>query len=352
MKKQVQLYALLIIALITLQACSNSTSSSKDSTDIIPATVITLAGMGESGFTDGMAANAQFNMPMGIFVAGDGTILISDSFNEAVRALSPSGEVTTLIRGDRSQPRFRRPFAVITDHNGDIIFSDEANHRILRLSGSGELTTVAGTGSRGTNNGPALEAGFYIPFGLAMDASGNILVADAGNNLIRKITPDGQVSTLAGDGTAGFANGAGTSAQFNYPTGIAVGSQGNIYVADSNNNMIRLIDPNGNVSVYAGTGEMGRRDGPAASATFYSPVALAVDSAENVYLTDTENHLIRRITNQGILQTVAGSGEDGYSDGDSASASFLYPQGIAIDPDGNLIVTDYFNHAIRKIIFD
>jgi streptogramin lyase len=196
------------------------------------------------------------------------------------------------------------------------------------------IDTIAGNSFQGSANGTGKQASFNFPTGIAVDASGNVYVADNGNNLIRKITPAGVVSTFAGSGSPGYADGTtGTQASFNSPNGIAVDANGNIYVADTYNNLVRKITPGGAVSTLA--------------SGFSEPHGVAVDAAGNVYVTDTENNLIRKITPAGVITTLAGSGSSGSTNGTGNQASFNSPYGIAVDAAGNVYVTD--TGLVRKI---
>jgi streptogramin lyase len=165
-------------------------------------------------------------------------------------------------------------------------------------------STLAGTGAAGADNGAGNIATFDLPEGVAVDGAGNVYVADNGNDLIRKITPDGVVSTLAGNGQAGSANGTGIAASFNSPFGVAVDGTGNVYVADAGNNLIRKISPTGAVNTFAGSGAKGAKDGTGLAATFNTPAGVAVDAAGNVYVADENNNLIRKITTGGIVATI------------------------------------------------
>jgi sugar lactone lactonase YvrE len=196
------------------------------------------------------------------------------------------------------------------------------------------------------------QAGFSDPFGVAIATDGTVYVADAGeSNRIRKITPDGIVMTLAG-GSEGFADGAGTTASFNTPSGIALDFQGNLLVADTGNNRIRKVTPEGQVSTVAGDGTAGYIDGPVAQARFNGPVGIAVDSQGNIYVADTYNDRIRLITKEGQVSTVAGGSSPGYADGDRSVALFDTPCGVAVMADGSVIVADTGNDRLRKITAD
>ena len=190
----------------------------------------------------------------------------------------------------------------------------------------------------GYTDGTGTSAQFNYPSGVAVDGAGNVYVADCHNHRIRKITASGVVSTLAGSGTSGYADGTGTSAQFDYPTGVAVDGAGNVYVADSDNHRIRKITASGVVSTLAGS-TYGYTDGTGTSAKFYYPRGVAVDGAGNVYVADRVNHRIRKITASGVVSTLAGSAQ-GYTDGTGTSAKFYYPFGVAVDGAGNVYVAD------------
>ena len=214
------------------------------------------------------------------------------------------------------------------------------------------VSTLAGTGQAGAANGPGNTASFSTPQGVAVDAAGNVYVADRMNNMIRKITPDGIVSTVAGTGQIGSANGPGNTATFNSPMGIAVDSAGYIYVADIMNNMIRKVTPDGVVSTLAGTGQQGSANGPGNTASFNLPKGVAVDTAGNVYVADGGNNMIRKITPAGVVSTLAGTGQIGSTDGPGISASFSNPYGVAVDGVGIVYVGDYGNYSVRKIASD
>ena len=216
-----------------------------------------------------------------------------------------------------------------------------------------DVSTLAGDGSPGFRDGAAREARFADPFGVAVDREGSVYVADAGeNNRIRKITPRGEVSTLAG-GREGFADGAGAAASFDTPSALAVDGEGSLYVADTANNRVRKITPDGNVSTLAGDGTAGYRDGPASQAEFDAPVGVAVDREGNVYVADTYNDRVRVVTKDGSVKTVAGAGSHGYADGDALStALFDTPCAVAVSDAGEVYVADTGNNRLRKITKD
>ena len=223
-----------------------------------------------------------------------------------------------------------------------------------RAGWQARVTTLAGDGAPGYVDGPAQQARFADPFGVAVDREGNLYVADAGeNNRIRKINLEGVVTTLAG-GAEGFRDGQGAEAQFNTPSALAVDAAGNLYVADTGNNAVRKVTPEGLVTTLAGGGAAGYRDGPAREAQFNGPVGVAVDAKGNVYIADTYNDLIRKLTPEGVVTTIAGEmgSSPGYRDGAAASALFDTPCSLAVSEAGDVYIADTGNSAIRKITTD
>ncbi|MGH8024448.1 MAG: protein kinase domain-containing protein [Limisphaerales bacterium] len=255
--------------------------------------------------------------------------------------------------GPGRQALFRLPNNLAVDNAGNVYVADTANDVIRKITPSGLVTTIAGVAhSRGSADGPSRSARFWAPFGLALDAAGNIYVADTGNNTIRKITPAGIVSTIAGAaGQAGNQDGIASAARFRNPWGVAVDNIGNVYVADMSNDTIRKITPAGRVYTFAGqAGMSGNADGFGSGARFNNPFAVAVDGAGNVYVSDTANNAIRKITVSRVVTTLAGlPGYAGNTDGNGSDARFWSPQGLTVDSAGNIYVADAANDAIRKI---
>ncbi len=327
--------------------------------------VTTVAGLsGSSGSTDGVATTARFNGPAGITVDASGFLYVADSNNSTIRKISPAAEVTTFAGspgetgasdGAGSTARFNFPRGLKITEGGDIYLADTLNHTIRQLSPSGVVTTFAGRAPGGSEEGERLQARFRSPWGCALDASHNLYVADTYNQTIRKITPAGIVSILAGEtGSFGSADGQGNAARFGYPTAVTVANDGALYVADYSNRTIRKITPSGLVSTLAGSpGQTGSADGQGSAARFNNMFGIASDSQGNVYVADTSNHTIRKITPAGLVSTLAGlAGAPGSSDGIGSTARFSSPSGIVVDSTGNVFVGDADNYTIRKITPD
>ncbi|UTJ06117.1 Ig-like domain-containing protein [Arcobacter roscoffensis] len=319
--------------------------------------VSTFAGSGSNGSSDGSAITASFSFPYGVAVDSNGNVYVSDSSNHKIRKITSDGNVTTLAGSGNAAfadglgeaASFNYPNQLAVDSSGNVYVSDNFNHKIRKISPDGNVTTLAGSGYGFFRDGVGANASFQNPDGIAVDSSGNVYVADYSNNRIRKISPDGTVTTLAGNGYATFADGLGTNASFKSPSGVAVDSSGNVYVADTLNHRIRKIDTNGNVTTLAGSGDAAFADGVGATASFNKPSGVAVDSSGNVYVADFGNDKIRKITSDGNVTTLAGSGLGGSTDGNATVASFKNPYSVAVDSSGNTYVADILNNRIRKI---
>jgi sugar lactone lactonase YvrE len=326
------------------------------------ASVSTLAGTpGVKGSANGTGAAASFNYPTGVAVAASGLVYVADSRNYAVRTVTPAGVVQTLA-GDSTSggstdgagavARFDSPAGVAFDRVGNRYVADNGNNTIRKIDRQHNVSTLAGTaGTAGSTDGTGANARFNSPMGVAVDDFGLVYVADTFNDVIRVVMPDGQVHTIAGAaGIPGTADGTGTAARFDHPIGIAVGRHGDLFVTDGYNNTIRRIAPNGRVTTVAGVaGATGSADGPSLQATFSYPMAVAEGADGALYVADAYNNVIRKI-DHGVVSTLAGTaGTEGFSNGTGASARFVYPSAITVDRTGNLYVCDMDNQLIRQI---
>jgi sugar lactone lactonase YvrE len=340
--------------------------------------VSTFAGVpNDSGFTDESRLSAKFDYPFGVAQDSQGNIFVADTANNVIRMISPDAQVTTIagsgIYGRANGPglsaAFAFPSAVAVGPDDNVYVSDTYNHRICKLTrpatdgAQWTVTNLAGTGTAGFLNGAGSVARFSYPYGLDLDASGNIYVADALNHRIRKVTPGGTVSTFAGSGQAGFsADGALLAdAKFDTPQGVVIvakaGFQETVCVADRGNNRIRLITTTSDasglvataVTTLAGSGVAGFAEGAGTAAQFQSPSGIAADSDRNLYVADEGNERIRKVTAAGVVTTVAGTGTAGFLNGVSNVARFSAPTGLLVARDGTLVVADSENHVLRTI---
>jgi len=329
---------------------------------VTPAGVVTtVAGTpGLYGVADGTGAAGLLNQPLGVTVTSTGLIFLADT-SGTIRTVTPGGAVTTFaglasdgsVDGPGAVARLNQPQSVRFDSAGNLLIADQQNDTIRRMTPADVVSTLAGApGVAGSNDGPVASARFFYISDMAPDPAGNLYIVDENNNTIRKLTPGGLVSTVAGQvGVAGAANGTGSAAQFNDPESDGADSQGNIYVADCGNSVIRKITPGGLVTTFAGLADVpGAADGLGAAARFNYPEGLVVDTADNIYVADTASHTIRKITPAGLVTTLAGTaGLFGNVDGTGPAARFNAPQGITVDAAGNVFVADTFNSTIRKV---
>ena len=282
-------------------------------------TVTTIAGNGTQGVINASDTLATFNEPAGITIDAAGNLYVADSGNNLIREISTTRAVTTMAGGDTTgfaingtgiNASFFDPLSVVADASGNIYVADAGDNQIRKVTSAGAVTTFAGNAD--STNAVAV---FTNPTGVARDAAGNIFVAGYLTNTILKITPGGTITTLAGTGQPGAANGPANSATFYFPNSVAVDGTDNVYVADGVNNLIRKITPDGTVSTLAGNGTAGAADSTGTAASFDGPAGLAVDAAGNVYVADSNNNLIRKITPAGVVSTLAGNGLPGNRNG-------------------------------------
>lgn len=323
-------------------------------------TVTTFAGSvsGTGGYTEGTGTGALFNGPQNIaYNPLNNLLYVSDTYNNAIRTITTDGNTATInassigyADGALSQASFYGPRGVSFDAQGNIYLADIGNNVIRKISATGTVSTIAGNTISGYVNGDAAKAEFYNPTATIVDPSGNVYVADRTNNLIRKITPAGVVSRFAGyEATGGYSqitvpgylNGNASTALFNYPVALAMDNTGNIYVADYKNKAIRKVTPAGDVTTYAG--------GLSYPDLIGTPSSLAIDAQDNMFIADSNGRILE-ITNQKVLYVLAGAaGTTGLQDGVGTAARFSNPQSITVDGQGNLYVADYNNNIIRKI---
>ncbi|MDR3694791.1 hypothetical protein [Mucilaginibacter sp.] len=323
----------------------------------------TLAGSGKNGYADGIGTNAQFYYPSSIVFDTNGDLIVADRVNFRIRRVTMAGVVTTIagsgteahIDGTGSAASFDYVSGIAIDKKGYIYVSD--GWMIRKIDPTGVVTSIAGSSQPGYADGKGSSARFINMAGLAVDAQDNIYVAERLNSRIRKITPDGTVSTFAGTSTLGFVNGPGKSAEFGYPTDIVTDANGNLFVDDQGNNVIRKITANGVVSTFAGSGVSGQADGNLTTATFDFPMGICLDGNGNFYLgneydvnSTTYSVTIRKISVNGLVSTFFGG--NSIVNGAGTQATFNHPTGLALDGSGNLFVADAQNNVVRKITSD
>jgi DNA-binding beta-propeller fold protein YncE len=321
--------------------------------------VSTLAGNGLPGRIDAhLAWEGRLNSPDGPSVAPDGTIYFVDQGNNAVRFVSRLGQLGTLAGGASvgyldaigSNALFSHPLGTAARKaGGELLVADAENDVIRRIIlASGQVSTFAGDGARGFRNGPGIQARFAFPNDLVELPDRRIAITEFQNHTVRLISTDGIVSTLAGGGVPGFADQPGALALFHHPAGLAVDSSGNLYITEWEGHRVRKITPNGEVSTVAGTGIAGYQNGRALEARFHNPNGIAVGPAGELYVCDSGNHVIRRIAG-GVVTTYAGWPSAGFADGTEQTALFNVPSGVAITANGSAVITDLANHRLRLI---
>ena len=306
---------------------------------------------------DGRKTSSWFQWPTGLVVDNRGTLYIADYSNHQIRKVSRNGVVSTFAGsglpghadGVGTDAMFHGPDTVVMDSEGNLLVADSDNFRIRKITPKGLVTTIAGSGHAAYRDGRRDYARFRYPTGIAIDKNGVIFVADRGSHTIRKITPDGMVTTLAGDGTRGHQDGIGTQARFRDPISLVPDNSNGLYVVDAGNHCIRKITPGGRVITFAGGRLPGYRNGRGAEARFHWPTGIALDPNGFLYVSDSNNSRIRKISPEGVVTTLAGSGVPGYSDGPARTARFNFPSGLGFDRVGNLYIADSANHLIRTI---
>ena len=331
--------------------------------------ITTVAGNGSYGYTgDGAAATAaELGKPYSVAFDSSNNTYIADLWNFRIRKISATGVISTIAGngtggysgdgGPATDAQIYNPSYVRFDNAGNLYFNDPGNSVIRKIDASGTVTTVAGNGTTGYSGdgGPATAAELSQPYGIVKDNSGNMYIADYGNNVIRKVNAAGNISTIAGNTLAGYTGDGGpaTAAEFNLPYGLALDHSGNLYVADENNNVIRKIDTLGMISTFAGNGTAGYSgDGGAATAAeLNTPADIVFDTHGDMYFSDYSNSVVRKINTLGIISTYAGDDTSGCSgDGGPATAAQLSgPVGVGLDNSGNLMIADFANNRIRRV---
>ena len=322
--------------------------------EIVDIQVTTFAGNGVNGSTDANGINASFSSPSHISLDASGNFYVTDALS-SIRKINPNGDVTIFAgssveldfaNGTGINARFNFALGSAVDSSGNIYVADFSNHRIRKITPSGVVSTFAGS-VQGFVDDIGNNAQFDGPTDIVVDASDNLYVVDFGNQRIRKITADGIVTTVAGS-IKGYLDGTSNTAQFNNPTGISIDASGNLYIADSGNFRIRKIDTDAIVSTVAGSA-LPLNGEEVDESLFIIPRDVTLDRLGNIYITDLGNHSIRKITQDGIITTIAGS-EQGFNDSNGATAQFSNPYGILIDDTFTIYVADFDNDRIRKIM--
>lgn len=330
--------------------------------------ISTFAGSKVAGYAGdgGPASSAQLNRAVSLAADGEGNIYLADYYNHVVRKINKDGIITTVAGnhtmgysgdgGPATAAKLHGPWGIAIDADGNIFIADKYNHAVRRVSTAGTITTVAGNGTPGySGDGAAATAArLYRPLGLCLDNKGNLYVADNSNTVVRKITPDGIISTFAGNNKAGSGGDGGpaTAASLRNVRAVAADATGNIYISDTWNSIIRKVDAKGIISTFAGYRVPGSRGdgGPATLACLHYPVGITTDADGSLYIADNFNHSIRKVAPDGKITTIAGNGTKGFSGdgGPATAAKAAHPTSLAIC-NGNLYFTEFTNNIIRTV---
>ena len=332
--------------------------------------ITTFAGNGTVGYNgdSGIAYHAELNGCTGLAVDGAGNVYIADKNNNVVRKVNTSGIITTFAGtgtagysgngGAATAAKLNQPYSVSTDVNGNVYIADQGNNVIRIVGTSGIINTYAGNDTAGYNGDdiPANHASLYSPEGIAIDAAGNLYIADARNNIIREVSTSGIITTIAGNRTAGYTgdNDVATSAELHFPTGVAVDAAGNVFIADQLNNVIRRVDgTTGMITTYAGNHVPGYSGdgGSATSAQLQYPASVSLDQFRNLYIADQGNNTIRTVDSSGNISIFAGNRNYGYTGdyGLPQNAELNTPIGVTADGWGRIYIADYGNNVMRVV---
>lgn len=343
---------LIVLTTILISSCSKDDAAVANPITTPPTIQVTTFAGSTQGFNDDQGNLAKFNKPAGIAIDISGNIYVSDYGNHKIRKISPAGVVTTFAGssvgyedGTGTAAKFNGPAGIALDASENVYVADSENQKIRKISPTGVVTTLAGS-TYGFADATGLAAQFKYPVSIIVDAFGNVFVGELDSNKIRKIMPTGVVSTLAGS-TAGFQDGTANQAQFSSIFGLSIDTDGSLYAADNGNHKIRKINSTGQVKTLAGS-TIGFADGSSAAAQFNYPRGIYVDNAKTIYVADTDNHKIRKISATGVVTTLAGS-TGGFTDGLNTTAQFSSPVALAADALGNIFIVDRDNHKVRKI---
>ncbi|HTB31646.1 MAG TPA: T9SS type A sorting domain-containing protein [Bacteroidia bacterium] len=338
--------------------------------------ITTLAGNGAPGFSGdgGPASSAELFLPYEVATDSVGNLYVADSFNNRIRKISTTGVITTIAGngygapfnggysgdgGQASGAELYYPIGVALDKSGNIYISDYDNERIRKVNTSGIISTIAGNGTKSYSGdgGPATAAEINGPTGVTADPSGNVYIADYYNSRIRKVNPSGTITTLAGNGVLAYSGDGGpaTAAELYQPSGMVADKFGSIYIADYDNDRVRVVNTSGIINTFAGNGvrNFSGDGGPASAAELSQPCNLFIDTAGNIFVVDYSNNRIRTINTSGIINTIAGNDSAGFfGDGGPATMAELnHPTGVALDPSGNVYIADWYNSRIRRITY-
>jgi sugar lactone lactonase YvrE len=351
-----------ITAVVPITATTGAVKVEKSPTIQVTGPVFTFLGAGSVSTLTLTGAASTLGLVTGVTRDAVGNLFVCDrDANRIVKittdgvaaVFAGSGSGGAIINGTGTAAGFYAPYGITIDGTGNLFVGEYANQAVRKITSAAVVTTLAGNGTAGSLNGTGTNATFNQPVGLAVDASGNVFIADYINNVIRKITPAGVVTTFAGSGTAALTDGTGTTAAFNGPFALAFDAGGNLIVADYLNHAVRKITAGGVVTTIAGNGTAGYLDATGSAARFFRPAGLAIDMSGNIFICDAQNNRIRKISSTGVVTTLAGNNNAGSDDGIGTTAQFQYPLGLCADfANSVLYIADFGNRKMRKLIID